>query len=391
MTHPLLFSSLAIRGLTLKNRVVVAPMHQYSGVKGHATDWHLMNAGRFAAGGAGLVILESTKVLRNGCGTMGDLGLWDDEFIPGLKRIADFIRTCGSAAGIQLGHSGRKARCQRPWEGGKPLTREGAQAQGVDDWDAWELVAPSSLPADESAPTPRALTRGEIAKTVEAWGRAAARAHVAGFDAVEIHGAHGFLIHEFLSPVANVRDDEYGGSEVNRMRFACEVCAAVRANWPTEKPLFLRLSAEDDAGWGPAQSVTLARRVKPLGVDVIDCSSGGILGRPPAGAAKPAYDYQVPYAERIRREAELHTMAVGLIVHAQQAENILQSGRADLIALARELLYNPNWAMDAAQKLGCDHDFSLVPPPSQYWLQRRAATVPEIVPSTYGALNIPDA
>lgn len=389
MPQPLLFSPLSIRGLTLKNRVIVAPMHQYSGIKGHATDWHLMNAGRYAAGGTGLVIMESTKVLRNGCGTAGDLGLWDDAFIPGLKRIVEFVHSCGAAIGIQLGHSGRKARCQRPWEGGKPLTRAAAEAQGVDDWDAWELVAPSALRSDDDAPVPHALSLTQIATTVEAWGRAAARAHAAGYDVLEIHGAHGFLIHEFLSPVANVRNDAYGGSEIHRMRFACEVCEAVRANWPAEKPLFLRLSAEDDAGWGPAQSVELAKRVKPLGVDVIDCSSGGILGKPPAGAAKPAYDYQVPYAERIRREAGLLTMAVGLIVHARQAEHILKSGRADLIALAREMLYNPNWALDAAQKLECAQPYDLVPPPSQYWLQRRAATLPAITPSTYGTLDIP--
>ena len=388
MSGPLLFSRLSIRDLTLKNRVVVAPMHQYSAVKGFATDWHLMNAGRYAAGGAGLMMMESTKVLRNGCGTVGDLGLWDDAFVPGLKRIVDFVHSCGAAVGIQLGHSGRKARCQRPWEGGKPLTRAAAEAQGVDDWEAWELVAPSALPADDGAPVPRALTRAEIANAVDAWGRATARANAAGYDVVEIHGAHGFLIHEFLSPVANRRDDDYGGSEANRMRFACEVCEAVRANWPAGKPLFLRLSAEDDAGWGPTQSVELAKRVRPLGVDVIDCSSGGILGK---AAVKPAYDYQVPYAERIRRESGVLTMAVGLIVHARQAENILESGRADLIALAREMLYNPNWAVDAAQKLGCDPGFDLVPPPSQYWLQRRAATVPGLTPSTFGALDIPSA
>jgi len=202
---------------------------------------------------------------------------------------------------------------------------------------------------------------------------------------VEIHGAHGFLLHEFLSPAANLRDDEYGGSEANRMRFACEVAESVRANWPAGKPLFLRLSAEDDAGWGPGQSAELAKRVKPLGVDVIDCSSGGILGRAPAGAAKPAYGYQVPYADRIRRDAGIMTMAVGLIVHAAQAERILQAGSADLVALAREMLYNPNWAMDAAQKLGLDPHFAMLPPPYRYWLDRRAATVPEVRPSTFGA------
>jgi len=385
MTQPLLFTPLRLRELGLKNRVVVAPMHNYSGVKGFATDWHLMNAGRYAAGGAGLVILESTKIERRGCGTVGDLGIWDDAFVPQLARIVDFVHECGAAAGIQLGHSGRKARTQRPWEGGRPLARAAAEEQGADDWDAWELVAPSALPADEGAPLPRALSRAEIRATAEAWGKAAARAHAAGFDVVEIHGAHGFLIHEFLSPVANQRTDEYGGSEANRMRFALEVCECVREKWPPGKPLFLRLSAEDDAGWGPEQSVALAKLAKAKGVDVIDCSSGGILGKPPAGAAKPAYGYQVPYAEKIKREGAITTMAVGLIVHAEQAERILQEGRADLIALAREMLYNPNWTMDAAQKLGCDPGFELVPPPYRYWLSRRAATLPEIKPSTFGA------
>ena len=385
MTQPLLFTPLRLRELTLKNRVVVAPMHQYSAVQGAPTDWHLMNAGRYAAGGAGLVILESTKIERRGCGTVGDLGLWDDAFVPQLARIVDFVHQCGAAAGIQLGHSGRKARTQRPWEGGKPLTRADAVSQGVDDWDAWELVAPSALPADEGAPIPRALEREEIRAVAEAWGRAAARAHAAGFDVVEIHGAHGFLIHEFLSPLANQRTDEYGGSEEKRMRFALEVCERVRAHWPPGKPLFLRLSAEDDAGWGTDQSVALAKLVKPMGVDVIDCSSGGILGKPPAGAAKPAYGYQVPYAEKIRKQSRIMTMAVGLIVHAEQAEGILQEGRADLVALAREMLYNPNWTLDAAQKLGCDAQFTLVAPPYRFWLARRAATVPEVKPSTFGA------
>ncbi len=384
MNQPLLFTPLRLRELELKNRVVVAPMHQYSAVNGFANDWHLMNAGRYAAGGAGLVILESTKIERRGCGTVGDLGIWDDAFVPQLARIVEFVHRCGAAAGIQLGHSGRKARIERPWEGGRPLARIDAEQQGITDWEDWELVAPSALPADEGAPVPRALTRGEIRAVAEAWGKAAARAHVAGFDTVEIHGAHGFLIHEFLSPLANQRTDEYGGSETKRMRFAQEVCECVRAHWPPGKPLFLRLSAEDDAGWGPAQSVALAKLVKPMGVDVIDCSSGGILGKPPAGAAKPAYGYQVPYAEKIRNEAGIKTMAVGLIVHAEQAEGILQEGRADLIALAREMLYNPNWTMDAAQKLGCDAQFALVPPPYRYWLARRAATVPEVRPSTFG-------
>ncbi len=383
MSTPLLFTPLTIREVTLPNRVVVAPMHQYSAVRGFANDWHLMNAGRYAAGGAGFVMMESTKVERRGCGTLGDLGLWDDAFVPGLERIVDLIHGCGSVAGIQLGHSGRKARTGRPWEGGRPLER----SDDIEDWDAWELVAPSAIAADERSPVPRALERTEIADVVQAFGKAAARAYAAGFDVVEIHGAHGFLIHEFLSPVANQRTDDYGGSELNRMRFAIEVVEAVRANWPASKPLFLRLSAEDDAGWGPEQSVALARIVRPLGVDVIDCSSGGILGKAPSVA--PGYDYQVPYADRIRREAEIMTMAVGVIVHAQQAERILQEGRADLIAVGREMLYNPNWAMDAAQKLGADPKFEMLPPPYQYWLSRRAATVKDMVPSSWRPGDLP--
>jgi 2,4-dienoyl-CoA reductase-like NADH-dependent reductase (Old Yellow Enzyme family) len=384
MAIPLLFTPMQIRGVTLKNRVVVAPMHQYAAVRGFATDWHLMNAGRYAAGGAGLVIMESTKVERRGCGTLGDLGLWDDAHIPGLARCVEFIRAHGSVAGIQLGHSGRKARRTRPWEGGGPLPKQAVvEALDAAEWEAWELVAPSALASPESDPLPRALTRAEIPDLVERWGQAARRAHAAGFEMLEIHGAHGYLVHEFLSPFSNRRNDEYGGSDLNRMRFCLEVVESVRAHWPAEKPLFLRLSVEDDVGWGPSQSVELAKLVKPKGVDVIDCSSGGMSGAPVTSAGPIGYGYQVPYAERIRRESGIMTMAVGLIVHADHAEAILQQGEADLIALARELLYNPNWPMDAAQKLGVDPRFALVPPPQAYWLEKRARQVKAMVPSTY--------
>jgi 2,4-dienoyl-CoA reductase-like NADH-dependent reductase (Old Yellow Enzyme family) len=379
MADPLLFTPIKLRDITLKNRVVIAPMHQYSAVKGYATDWHLMNAGRFAAGGAGLVIMESTKVERRGCGTVGDLGIWKDEFIPGLKRCVEFIRSHGAVPGIQLGHSGRKARRFRPWEGGAPL-KPSAEA---DDWDAWELVAPSAISSPETDPMPRALTREEIPKLVEAWGQAARRAHEAGYDVLDVHGAHGYLIHEFLSPSANRRNYEYGGSELNRMRFCIEVIESVRAHWPASKPLFLRLSVEDNAGWGPEQSVALSRIVKDKGVDVIDCSSGGMTGSPVVSAGPVGYGYQVPYAAKIKSEAGLMSMAVGLIVHADQAESILQRGQADLIAIAREVLYNPNWPMDAAQKLGVDKQFASVPPPQSYWLSKRASSVKGVVPSTY--------
>lgn len=379
MAMPLLFTPMQMRGVTLKNRAVVAPMHQYAAVRGFATDWHLMNAGRYAAGGAGLVIVESTKVERRGCGTVGDLGIWEDGHIPGHARLVEFIRAHGSVAGLQIGHSGRKARRFRPWEGGKPLVR----TPEVEDWEGWELVSASALNSPESDPTPRALTRDEIPEVIERWGQAARRANEAGYQVLEIHAAHGYLIHQFLSPFSNVRNDEYGGSERNRMRFCIEVVESVRAHWPAEKPLFVRFSVDDDAGWDPDQSVRLARLLKPKGVDVIDCSSGGMRGSPVVSAGPVTYSYQVPYAAKLRREADIMSMAVGLIVHADQAEGILQRGDADLIALARELLYNPNWPMDAAQKLGVDANFSLVPPPQAYWLDKRARQVKELQPSTF--------
>ena len=376
---PLLFEPISLRDVKLKNRVVVAPMHQYAAEKGFATDWHLMTAGRYAAGGAGLVIMESTKVERRGCGTVGDLGIWEDAHIPGLRRCVDFIKQHDSVPGIQLGHSGRKARRFRPWEGGAPLVN----SPDVWDWEGWELVSSSAMNNPATDPTPRALTRAEIPEVIERWGQAARRAHEAGFEVLDLHMAHGYLIHQFLSPFSNTRNDEYGGSETNRMRFAIEVVESVRAHWPAGKPLFARFSVEDDAGWGPDQSVALAKLIKPKGVDVIDCSSGGMRGAPVVSTGPVTYGYQVPYAERIRRDADIMTMAVGLIVHADQAEQILQEGRADLIALARELLYNPNWPMDAAQKLGVDKQFASVPPAQAYWLSKRAQSVKSVVPSTY--------
>lgn len=382
-TPPMLFTPLALRDVTVKNRVVVAPMHQYAAKKGFPTDWHLMNAGRFAVGGAGLVMIESTKIERRGCGTVGDLGLWDDAMIPHFKRLADFIKEHNSVAGIQLGHSGRKARRFRPWEGGRPLTEEGAVAEGVDDWDDWELVAPTALAGGRNDPEPRALSHGEIQDVVERWGHAARRADAAGFDMLEIHGAHGYLIHQFLSPLANLRNDNYGGSEANRHRFAIEVVECVRANWPDHKPLFLRLSVEDDAGWGPAENVKLAQIVKHKGVDVIDCSSGGMRGSPVVGTGHVGYGYQVPYAAKIKSEADMMSMAVGLIVHADQAEQILQNGEADLIALAREFLYNPNWTLDAAHKLGLEDPYEIMPSAYEYWLSKRASAMAELTPSTH--------
>ena len=343
MNSPLLFSPFTLRDIELKNRVVIAPMHQYSGVKGFPTDWHVMSVGRYAAGGAGLVFVESTKVERRGCGTVGDLGLWNDEFIPYFKKLSDFIRMYGSCPGIQLGHSGRKARRYRPWEGGKPLD----PLPEIEDWNSWELVS-STGEGDPGDPPPRSLSVDEVQDIVQKWGDAAERANKAGFDVLEIHAAHGYLIHQFLSPHVNRRNDRYGGSEENRMRFALEIAEAVRSQWPDGKPLFVRLSVEDDAGWGPDENVRLSVLLKQKGVDVIDCSSGGIRGAPVVSAGPVGYGYQVPYADKLKKEAKINTMAVGLIVHADQAEEILQKQKADLIAIAREAMHNPNWPIDAA-------------------------------------------
>jgi 2,4-dienoyl-CoA reductase-like NADH-dependent reductase (Old Yellow Enzyme family) len=379
MSGPLLFTPMNIRDVALRNRIVVPPMHQYSAIKGFPTDWHLMNAGKFAAGGAGLVIVESTKVERRGCGTVGDLGIWDNGFIAPLARLVSFIKQQNAAAGLQLGHSGRKARAKRPWEGDGPLQR----TADIDDWDAWEPVAPSPIAHSERWPAPRALERHEVKDLVQAWGEAARRAREAGFDVLELHGAHGYLVHEFLSERSNQRSDEYGGSEANRMRFLIEIAEAVRAEWPEDKPLFVRLSVEDNAGWGVEQSIRLAGILKARGVDVIDCSSGGISDLAPILSRQISYNYQVPLAESVRRGAGVMTMAVGLIIHGDQAEQILRNEQADLIAVGREILNNPNWPMDAALKLGVESPFRHVPPQFGYWLATRAKRGFGTRPSTW--------
>jgi 2,4-dienoyl-CoA reductase-like NADH-dependent reductase (Old Yellow Enzyme family) len=379
MSGTLLFTPLSIRDVSLRNRIVVPPMHQYSAIGGFPTDWHLMNAGKFAAGGAGLVIVESTKVERRGCGTVGDLGIWDDTFVEPLARLVKFIKQQNAVAGIQIGHSGRKARANRPWEGDGPLLR----TPDIDDWDAWTPVAPSAIAHSDKWPLPRALERQEVKDLVQAWGEAARRAHQAGFDVLELHGAHGYLVHQFLSERSNRRTDEYGGNEPNRMRFLIEIAEAVRAHWPDGKPLFVRLSVEDNAGWGPDQSARLATILKTRGVDVIDCSSGGITDVAPILGKEIKYNYQVPLADHVRREAGIMTMAVGLIIHGDQAEQILRHEHADLIAVGREILNNPNWPMDAALKLGVEGPFRDVPPQFGYWLRTRAKRGFGTKPSTW--------
>jgi 2,4-dienoyl-CoA reductase-like NADH-dependent reductase (Old Yellow Enzyme family) len=375
-----LFSPLEIREVTLRNRIVVSPMLTYSADGGNVNDWHLGHLAQFAAGGAGLVFMESTKIDPAGCSTPRDTGLWKDEFIEPLKRITALIKRNGAVAAIQLGHSGRKARRSVPWEGRVPM----AQCPGVDHGETWELIGPSAIPHDPKYSVPREMTRDDIRRVSEQWGEAARRADEAGFDVVEIHGAHGYLIHQFLSATANQRTDEYGGSFENRARLAVEVAVEVRKHWPQGKPLFFRASAVDEAGWTIQDSIELAKLLKANGVDVIDCSSGGMSDGATASEMTPSYGYQVPYAREIRAGAGIMTMAVGMIVHADQAEEIVSSGSADLVAIGREMLHNPHWPIDAAQKLGVEKPFSGIPNAYAYFLEKRSKS-DLIRPSTFQA------
>ncbi|HWP88849.1 MAG TPA: NADH:flavin oxidoreductase/NADH oxidase, partial [Burkholderiales bacterium] len=324
------------------------------------------------------VFVESTKIDPRGCSTPRDLGLWKDEFVPGMKRIVDLVKSYGAACGIQLGHSGRKARRSVPWEGRVPLR----DVPGVDHGEPWELIAPSAIKHDANYESPREMTHADIAEMVDAWSQGARRAVEAGFDVLEIHGAHGYLIHQFLSATANQRTDQYGGTLENRMRFAVEVVRGVRRYWPAEKPLFLRVSAVDETGWTIEDSVELARVLGEHGVDVIDCSAGGMSDTQPS-TNPVCYGYQVKYAQAIRHGSSVKSMAVGMIVHADQAEAILRDGEADLVALGREYLVNPNWPLDAALKLGVATPYAQLPPVFGHYLARRQRAFAPLRNSTW--------
>jgi len=352
MSQPFLFQPIALRGVSAKNRILISPMCQYSAIDGVANDWHLVHLGSRAVGGAGLVCMEATAVAARGRISPSDLGIWSDGHVEFLGRITRFLHSQGAAAGIQLAHAGRKGSTRRPWEGGGGLLPE---AEG-----GWQCVAPSAVPFRAEDPAPKALSKAEIHALADSFRDAAERALRAGFDVVEIHGAHGYLIHQFLSPLSNRRADEYGGSLDNRLRFALEVTAAVRAVWPARLPLFFRISATDwvPGGWTADDSVELARRLQALGVDLVDCSSGGNAAhaRIPLGPG-----YQVPFAERIRRETGVLTGAVGMITTPQQADEIVRNGQADLVLMAREFLRDPYFPLHAAGALG-----EKAAPPLQY-------------------------
>lgn len=332
-----------IRGTTLRNRIVVSPMCQYSSEDGFANDWHLVHLGSRAVGGASLVFTEATAVLPSGRISPQDLGLWKDEHVPMLQRITRFIESQGALAGIQLAHAGRKASTAQPWMGGAPV--------GADEGGWRPIVSASALPFDTGHPVPEVLSLEGIKEVTTAFATAAERARAAGFKVIEIHAAHGYLVHQFLSPVSNERTDAYGGSLDNRIRLLREVAQAVRAVWPQDLPLFVRLSATDwlePEGWTLEQSIALARVLKDDGVDLIDCSSGGTAPRAqvPVGPG-----YQVGFAESIRREAQVMTGAVGMITSSAQADTIVRTGQADLVLLAREFLRRPYFALHAAREL----------------------------------------
>jgi 2,4-dienoyl-CoA reductase-like NADH-dependent reductase (Old Yellow Enzyme family) len=341
----MLFEPLTLRSLTLRNRIVVSPMCQYSSVDGFASDWHLVHLGSRAVGGAALVIAEATAVSPEGRISPNDLGIWKDEHVEALLRVTRFIEAQGAFAGVQLAHAGRKASVDVGWRAGRALD----ESEG--GWSP--VLGPSAVPFSPRYQTPAAMTKDDIARVVDDFRAAAIRALAAGFRVIELHGAHGYLLHEFLSPVSNIRTDEYGGSFENRIRFSLEVTDAVRAVWPGELPLLFRVSATDytEGGWDIEQSVALARVLVTRGVDLVDCSSGGNV----SGATIPlSPGYQVPFAERVRRDASVPTGAVGLITEPRQANDILERGQADVVVLARELLRDPYWPLRAARELGAD-------------------------------------
>ncbi len=340
-----LFSPIKLRGLELANRIVVSPMCQYNSEDGSATDWHLMHLGQFSLGAAGLVMTEMTNVSPEGRITLNCAGMYTDAQEKGMKRVIDFCRKYGVAKhGVQLAHAGRKGSTQLPAAGGKPLKP---------DEGAFETLAPSALPYAPDWPAPRAMTKSDIERIINAFAESTKRVLRVGYDLIELHGGHGYLIHQFLSPLSNRRTDEYGGSLENRMRFPLQVFAAMRAVWPSDRPMGARISAADwvDGGWDIDETVVLARELKKLGCDYVDCSSGGL---DPGQKVPFAPGYNASFAERVRKEADIATMVVGLIASPRLCEDIIGSGKSDFVCLARGAMWNPRFAWHAAEELGAE-------------------------------------
>ena len=367
--EPLLLQPVKLRGLTARNRIVVSPMSQYAAVDAAPTDWHLVHLGKFAMGGAGIVFVEETAVEERARKTYHCPGIYNDAQAKAWRRVTDFIHSQGALTAIQLGHAGRKVATKSPWEGFAPLT----EADAAHGEPPWQGIAPSPIPFKPGAMIPLEMDRDDIRQVIASHVEACRRSLDAGFDICEIHGAHGYIIQQFLSPITNKRTDAYGGDIAGRMRFALELVEAARAAWPQDRPLFFRASCVDGKGgaWDLGDTIVLARELKQRGVDVIDCSSGGIEGPLTLAVVPRVPGYHVPFAEQIRREANIPTMAVGLITDPVQAESYLAEGQCDLIALARELMWNPNWPVHAAKALGSGDPLALLPSSYAWWLQRR--------------------
>jgi 2,4-dienoyl-CoA reductase-like NADH-dependent reductase (Old Yellow Enzyme family) len=372
--RPMLFEPLTIRGLTLKNRLVVPPMVHYRAEVGNTCGiFHVVHLGRYALGGFGLVFVEATGVEPIGLINEHDLGIWNDAQMESFKPLIAFMRRQGTGIGIQLAHGGRKASSQTAMQGMGPLTEENLKAGAK----VWQPVGPTAEPVASGWLAPRQLTTAECRAMVDTWANAARHAVGAGFDTIEIHAAHGYLLASFLSPVSNTRNDEYGGDRAGRMRLPLEIAEAVRREMPDTMPLFLRVSSVDGTveGWNMDDTVVFARELKARGVDVIDCSSGGISGAATAAQVTRSLGFQVPFAERVRKEADIPTMAVGIILEAQQAEAILENGQADLIAVGRQSQFNPNIAHHWAHELGINTRFEDWSPEFGWWLEKRIRTM----------------
>jgi 2,4-dienoyl-CoA reductase-like NADH-dependent reductase (Old Yellow Enzyme family) len=378
MSNPLLLSPLTIRDVTLKSRIVISPMATYSAVEGLANDWHLAHYGRLALGQPASLMVEATAVTAQGRITNGDLGLWSSAHIPPMRRLVDFMKAQGVVPSIQLAHAGRKGSMQRPWHGNGPIT-DADKARGDKVWD---IVGPTAEPMDEGFIAPHALSPDELKSLAGQWGDAAKRAIEAGFEIIEIHNAHGYLVHQFLSPISNKRNDAFGGDFAGRTRFPLMIVEAVRAAVPKGTPVFLRVSAVDgiDGGWSMEDTVAYAKLLKERGIDLVDCSSGGLNGSATTARIKRTWGFQVPFAERVRKEAGVLSMAVGLILDPHHAEDVLQTGGADLIAIGREALVNPSWPQMAEIALGVKPADAMDRWPEQYswWLKHRETALAQV-------------
>ena len=362
-----LFSSFKIKSKSFRNRIVLSPMCQYKAKDGVISDWHFQHYSRFAFSGLGAAFVEATGVSPEGRIGHGCTGIWSDSHVEGLSKIVKIFNEYNCLSGIQLAHAGRKASYLRPWDGASPITENDKVEP------AWQTIGPSAIPINNSSPVPKEMTVEDINKVREDFKKAAQRADKAGFDIIEIHGAHGYLLHSFFSPLSNQRNDQYGGSFENRIRFALEVITDIKSVWPDNKPLFYRLSSIDAPGQGAnlEDNIKLAKSLKSVGVDVVDCSSGGITGSPVLTKSKIIPGFQVPYSEKIKKDAEISSMAVGAIISADQANEIISNKRADLVAMGRELLADTQWVYKAATYFNLENAKDYLPDSYSFYLSRR--------------------